>query len=303
MNALLSAGHTVALAVTRPPRPAGRGRQQTQPPVARRALEAGLQLYQPERIRATDALERIARVQPDVLVVVAYGLILPPSVLAIPRLGCLNVHASLLPRHRGAAPISAALLDGDPETGVSMMLMDEGMDTGPVVARRSTPIASADDEITLSDRLAGLGADLLSETLPAWAAGSIHPEPQDEARATLTRPTTRADGILDWTRPAVELWRRVRAYAGWPQGLTWWAGQLLHICSAGYDEAAHGAPGVVQPWGPRQRAPTAAAIGTGAGVLLPVVVSLAGRRPMPIDAFLRGHPAFIGSVLETPMSS
>jgi methionyl-tRNA formyltransferase len=299
LKALLGAGHLVALVVTRPPREAGRGRRQTQPPVARIALQIGLPLYQPERVRATEVAERIADAQPDLLLVVAYGQILPPAVLAIPRLGCLNVHASLLPRHRGASPISAALLGGDTETGVSVMLMDEGMDTGPVLARRSTSVAPVDDEITLTERLAAMGAELLTETLPRWARGEIQPEAQDQARVTLTRPTTRSDGTLDWTQPAVELCRRVRAFAAWPQGLTWWKGQLLHICSAGYDEAAMGVPGIVQAWGPRQRAPVAAAVGTGAGVLLPVVVGLQGRRPTPIDAFLRGHPGFIGSTLQT----
>ncbi len=300
LDALLQAGHLVSLVVTRPARETGRGQRETQPPLARFALQLSLPVYQPERIGTPEALQRIRGAVPDLLVVVAYGQILPPSMLAVPHLGCLNVHASLLPRHRGASPISAALLSGDSETGVSIMLLDEGMDTGPVLARRSIPIGATDDEISLSERLAATGAGLLTEVLPGWARAEIQPEPQEHAHATLTRPTTRSDGVLDWTRPAVELWHRVRAYAAWPQGLTWWEGQLLHICAAAYDEGPHADPGVIQAWGPRRRAPAAAAIGTGAGVLLPLVVGLQGRRSMPIDAFIRGHPGFIGATLETP---
>lgn len=299
LEALLRAGHDVSLVVTRPPRKAGRGQRERQPAVATAAFRLGLPLHQPERIRSSDAVERISGARPDVVVVAAYGQILPPSVLGIPRLGCLNVHPSLLPRHRGASPFAGAILASDRETGVSIMLMDEGMDTGPLLSRVRTPITDMDDEVTLSSRLASLGAQLLVETLPRWATGGMSPEPQDPAQVTLTRPVTRADGILHWNESARDLWRRVRAYAEWPQGYTWWRGKLLRVHTAAYDTAAEGEPGLVEPWGSRQRAPVAAAIGTGEGVLLPTVVRLEGRRPLAIDAFLRGYPAFIGSRLES----
>lgn len=295
--ALHQAGHDLPLVVTSPPRKAGRGQRQTQPPVATAATELGIAIYQPERIGSPDALERIAAAAPDAIVVAAYGQILPPGALAIPPLGCLNVHPSLLPRHRGASPISAAILAGDAETGVSIMLMDEHVDTGPVLGGALAPIQDADDELTLSPRLATLGAQLLVDTLPGWAAGTVQPQPQDPSRATLTRPTTRADGILHWDHPARDLWRRVRAYAAWPGGLTWWRGRLLRIQAATHDPTVEGEPGLVQPWG--QRRATAAAIGTGKGVLLPTVVALESRRPMAIDAFLRGYPRFLGSRLES----
>lgn len=296
LRALVGAGHQVTLAVTQAARPAGRGRHPTQPPAATAAAELGIPLYQPERIRDPEPLERIAQEAPDAIVVAAYGQILPPNLLALPRFGCLNVHASLLPRHRGASPISAAILAGDEITGISIMMMEEGLDTGPVLSRVPTRIQASDDQVTLTERLAAMAGDLLIETLGRWARGEIQPEAQDESRATTTRRVTRADGVLDWKEPAESLWRRVRAYAEWPQGLAAWEGKLLRILRAHYEEGATADPGVVFPWSPGRLRPVAA-IGTGKGVLLPEVLLLEGRRPMPIDAFLRGHPRFIGSRL------
>lgn len=297
LRALVGAGHQVTLAVAQAARPAGRGRNPTQPPAATAAAELRIPLYQPERVRDREPLERIAQEAPDAIVVAAYGQILPPDLLALPTYGCLNVHASLLPRHRGASPISAAILAGDEITGISIMMMEEGLDTGPVLSRVPTHIQASDDQVTLTERLAAMAADLLVETLDRWTTGEIQPETQDESRATTTRRVTRADGVLDWKEPAESLWRRVRAYAEWPQGLAVWEGKLLRILRAGYDDTSNAEPGVVLPRGPERRTPVAAAVGTGEGVLLPEILLLEGRRPMPIDAFLRGHPRFIGSRL------
>lgn len=297
LRALVAAGHDVALVVTQAARPAGRGRHEAQPPVATAAAELGIPIIQPDRVRAPDALDHIAREEPDAIVVAAYGQILPAALLAIPRLGCINVHPSLLPRYRGASPISAAILEGDASTGVSIMLVDEGMDTGPVLSQIQTPIADADDQVSLTARLAELGAGLLVATLPRWAAGEVRAQPQDAAHATVTRRTTPADGILRWAEPAVALWRRVRAYAEWPQAFTSWEGKRLRILTAAYDPSLAAEPGAVVPAGPRARSPVAAAIGTGEGALLPQTVGLEGRRALPIDAFLRGHPTFIGARL------
>ena len=297
LEALVDAGHTVSLVVTQPDRQAGRGRRLTPPPIAIRAIELGIPIYQPARIRATDALERLRAEAPDVIAVAAYGQILPRAVLDVPTLGCVNVHASLLPRHRGPSPISAALLAGDLLTGVSIMLMDEGMDTGPVLSRAETPIAAADDQVSLGERLAILGARLLVDAIAAWAAGKVGAQPQDASQATRCHLVTRSDGILDWTEPAIGLWRRIRAFAEWPQGFTEWDGRLLRIQNATYDDGLSAEPGLVIPFGARSRSPLAAAIGTGRGVLLPRVVALEGRRPVPIADFLRGYPGLVGARL------
>jgi methionyl-tRNA formyltransferase len=300
LRALAQTSWDVQLVVTQPPAPQGRGRREQAPPAAVAAAELGIPIFQPPRLRSADAVAEIEAIAPDVIVVAAYGQILPPSVLSIPRLGCINVHPSLLPRYRGAAPISGALLAGAAVTGVSIMLMDAGMDTGPVLSQSETPIADEDDQVSLTERLADLGADLLVSTLDAWAAGRIQPILQDNSRATTTRLTTRDDGVLDWTQPGVDLWRRVRAYAEWPVAHTWWNGKLLRIRRASVDEAGAAAPGVVVAAGPLSRVAHRAAVGTGRGLLLLDVVGLEGRQVLPIDEFLRGQREFIGAQLGGP---
>jgi methionyl-tRNA formyltransferase len=304
LHALVRSGHEIALVVTQPARPAGRGKLLHQPPVAALAQQLDLPTLQPERIRAAEVVERLHETRPDTVVVAAYGQILPPSVLAIPPLGCVNVHPSLLPLHRGAAPISASILAGDTETGVTIMLMDAGMDTGPTLNVRRIPLTDEDDQVILTSRLALLGAELLSDTLADLAVGRVAPLPQDAEHATTSRPVVRADAGLDWTEPAVDLWRRVRAFAEWPQATTWWGRRALRILAADYDhegDAAH-EPGTVAAWGPTSRSTQAIAIATGLGVLLPRVVGLEGKRAMPIDAFLRGQASIIGARLgESPV--
>lgn len=337
LRAIVAAGHEIALVVTQIPRRAGRGLRETPPAVAVEAAFLGLPIYQPTTLRGESAQARIRAANPDVIVVLAYGRILPPQILSIPPFSCLNVHLSLLPRHRGASPVSAAILAGDQVTGVSVMLMEEGLDSGPVLAQAETPILSGDDQTSLTERLAALGAELLVQTLPRWASGTIQPTPQDQTLVTWTHPTTRADGLLNWDEPALLLWRRVRAYASWPQAFTRWragptargvggadnqsGGRSLHIPSGiaalsvasgrlgpGQDERllrilrADYDPNSEAPPGlvtPRGpgRRPKAVAIGTAQGVLLPLVVGLEGRRAASIDAFLQGYPAFVGAHL------
>jgi methionyl-tRNA formyltransferase len=300
LRALVNAGCQVTLAVTQPDHPAGRGRRPTAPAAAVAATSMGIPVFQPERLRRPEAVARIQEEHPDVIVISAYGQILSRGVLDIPRLGCVNVHPSLLPRHRGPSPIPAAILAGDSVTGASIMLLDEGLDSGPVLARVQVPIADDDDAATLMPGLADTGAQLLVETLPRWASGEIQPEPQNHDEATYSKLLTRADGALDWRQPAGDLWRRVRAVVEWPQAFTSWDGKLLRILAAGYDPSGSAEPGEVVPVGARVRVPTAAAIGTGAGLILPRVVGIEGRRPTPIDAFLRGYPGLIGARLSTP---
>jgi methionyl-tRNA formyltransferase len=300
LRALVDAGHQVSLAVTQPPHPAGRGRHLTEPPGALAARELGVPVFQPERVRRADAVERIREEAPTAIVIAAYGQLLPRSILDIPRLGCINVHPSLLPRHRGPSPIPAAILAGDTATGASIMLLDEGMDSGPVLATREVPIADEDDAVTLGPRLAELGARLLIDTLPHWAAGDIEPKPQNDAEASYSHLLRREDGVLDWREPAEALWRRVRAVAEWPQAYTSWDGKSVRIQSAYFDPEGTAPPGQVVAVGPRNRVPVAAGVGTSNGLLLPRTIGVEGRRPMPIDAFLRGYPAFIGAQLGIP---
>ncbi len=214
LRALVDAGHEIQMVITQPDRPARRGMKLTPPAVKVAALELGLEVYQPERIRDPEAVERLRRLRPDVLVVVAYGQIIPASVLAIPRLGAVNVHASLLPRHRGAAPVAGAILAGDTVTGVTIMRMDEQLDHGPILATSATDIGAREDAVALTSRLAALGAGVLVDTL-------AHPEEinaveQDHGAATVTRRLSKEDGMLGWEMGALEIDRRVRALQPWP---------------------------------------------------------------------------------------
>jgi methionyl-tRNA formyltransferase len=298
LEGLLAAGHEVVLVLAQPDRPAGRGRQSTPPPVAAFARERGLPLFQPPSLKPPEAFARVREAAPDVIVVAAYGLILRREVIDLPRLGCLNVHASLLPRHRGAAPISAAILAGDDETGVCLMRMEVGLDTGPVLARLSTPIGPTDDTPTLTDRLAQLGRQALEEAFPRWAAGEIVPEPQDDSLATYAPKITREDARLDWSLPAEELWRRVRAYRGWPDAFTTWQGKQLKVLAAHpVPTEGDGAPGHVVLAG--EGGNQSPAVTTGAGLLVLDTVALEGRRPADGAAFLNGARGFVGTDLGT----
>jgi methionyl-tRNA formyltransferase len=290
LAALVEGGYDVAAAVTQPDRPAGRGRELMPSPVKRCAVAHGLQVLQPTTLRGPELAAKLAALRPNVIVVAAFGMILPPSVLTIPPRGCINVHASLLPRHRGASPITAAILAGDEVTGSTVMLMDEGMDTGPILTQATMTIRPDDTTGTLGERLARQGADLLAATLPMWLAGEIHPQPQPAEGVTVCRPLRKEQGQIDWARPAVEIERMVRAYQPWPGAFTFWRGQLLKVLRARVVEGA-AEPGVVIPWG------EGAAVGAGRGLLALDEVQLAGRRAMGITEFLRGQRAILGARL------
>ncbi len=210
----------IPLVVVQPDKPVGRGLQLTAPPVKREALDRGIPVVQPARARDPEFLATLAAASPDVVVVAAYGQILPPALLEIPRFGCLNIHTSLLPRWRGAAPIAWALLEGDAETGVTIMRMDAGLDTGAVLAEERTPILPDDTGQTLHDRLAGMGADLIRRVLPDWMEGRITPVPQPMDGVTYARKLTREDGRLDWTQSAAVIDRKIRALNPWPGAFT-----------------------------------------------------------------------------------
>lgn len=294
LAALLAASYEVVGVLTRADQPAGRGRQVEASPVKRLALQHGLALQQPRTLRTAEAQAELAALRPDVIVVAAYGLILPQAVLDLPRFGCVNVHGSLLPRHRGAAPIAAAILAGDAEAGVSIMLMDAGVDTGPVLSTAALPVAADDTTAALTPRLAALGAALLVETLPAHLRGDIRPQPQTEAGATYAPRIDKKDGRIDWREPADLIARRVRAYQPWPSAYTTWNGQLLKVLRsrAGDEAAADIAAGAVIA-GPRG----SAGVVTGRGVLWLEEVQLAGKRALPIEAFVAGARGFVGSRL------
>jgi methionyl-tRNA formyltransferase len=300
---LLPEGLDIVAVVTRPDKVAGRGRETSISPVKRFAAAMGLTVHQPGSLRRREAQELLTTLAPDLIVVAAFGQILPPEVLRLPKYGCLNVHASLLPLHRGASPIASAILAGDPETGVSIMLMDEGLDTGPVLARQATRIDPHDTAGTLFARLADLGAETLLRTLPPWLAGSITPEPQDSARATLTRILTKDDGRLDWSRAATQLERAVRAYHPWPGAYTIWNSQTLKILKAHVLEASVQAPPGHQPGkcflageSPRDRL---LCCGCGEGSLALDVIQLAGKRALPSADGVRGHPFLASAVFDS----
>lgn len=289
----LAAHYEVALVVTQPDRPAGRSRAPRPPAVKVAAQVLGLPIYQPDTLRGPEALARLEAAQPEVIVVAAYGEILRRSVLSLPPKGCVNVHASLLPRHRGAAPVAAAILAGDRVTGVTIMLMDEGMDTGPILAQAEEPIRADDTAGALTARLAELGARCLLATLPRWLAGEIEPRPQEGSQATYAPRVTKEDGLIDWSEPAEVIERRVRAFDPWPGAYTYWHGRRLRIVRAAVVAGWCGGeePGTVldTAQGP--------AVATGGGALLLRELQLEGRCCVGCAEFLRGQRGFIGSVL------
>ena len=301
LAALLDAGYEIVGVLTKEDQPAGRGQKLEESAVKQLAQAHGLTIQQPRTLRAAEAQAALAGLAPDVIVVAAYGLILPQEVLDLPRFGCINVHGSVLPRWRGAAPIAAAILAGDVEAGVSIMRMDAGVDTGPMLSAAYLPIAADDTTGTLTPKLAGLGADLLVRTLPRWLAGELAPIPQPEEGVTWAPRIAKEDGQIDWSEPAALIERRVRAYQPWPTAYTRWNGLGLKVLRARADRGdrdrdqgsgAGQGPGTIIAG----KAGTAGVV-TGRGVLWLEEVQLAGKRATPIGAFLQGARGFVGSRL------
>jgi methionyl-tRNA formyltransferase len=282
--------HTVIGVVTQPDRPAGRGNEVKMSPVKQVALAHGIPVFQPEKIRRPAALETLRQWHADAYVVAAFGQILPQALLDIPPQGSINVHGSLLPRWRGAAPIHAALRAGDPETGITIMLMDAGLDTGPMLSKRAIPIAPDETAQTLHDKMAQLGAELLIETLPRYFSGELLPQPQDETLVTYAPQIAKDEGRIDWSQPAVVIERLVRAFTPWPGTFTFWQGKQLKIHSG--TVASGNAPigQVIEHNGQL-------AIGTGDGLYMPHEMQLEGKKRLSSAEFGRGVRDLVGSVL------
>ncbi|HZN86722.1 MAG TPA: methionyl-tRNA formyltransferase [Burkholderiales bacterium] len=292
LSALLDAGHAVSLVLTQPDRPAGRGMRASPSAVKQLALARGIEVFQPAALREPAALERIRAAEPDALVVAAYGLLLPRAVLDVAPQGALNIHASLLPRWRGAAPIQRALIAGDRETGISIMRMDAGLDTGPVLARQRIAIDTQDDAQTLHDKLAALGARMIVAALAEVAAGRARAVPQPEDGATYARKIDKREALIDWQAPVVEVERLVRALRPWPGAAAPWRGEALKIWRATAD-AAGGKPGTVLESGP-----SGILVACGKGALRILELQRAGGRRLGADAFLRGCAIDAGERLQ-----
>jgi methionyl-tRNA formyltransferase len=290
LRRLVSSTEVVGV-VTQPDRPAGRGRASRPPAVKSVAAEAGLPIIQPETLRLPVVFDQLKAWSPDLIIVAAYGHILPPDVLDLPPRGCLNVHASLLPRWRGAAPVQAAILHGDGETGVTIMKMDPGLDTGAILSQRAIPILPDDTGGSLSRRLADLGADLLSTTIPAYLDGRLVPRPQDGTLATHAPLLTKAAGALDLRRPAVELARQVRAFEPWPGSHLTWNDRRLTVRQARAADDRIGDIGIVM-W-----IDGLLAVATGSGCLILETVQPAGRKAMTGVEYARGAAGFVGARL------
>jgi methionyl-tRNA formyltransferase len=274
--------YNVVGVVTQPDRPAGRGGALKSPAVKEAALRLGLPVIQPEKLRQPEAMVQLQAWAPDLIVVAAFGQILRPAVLDLPRYGCINVHGSRLPRGRGAAPIQAAILAGDEETGITIMKMDAGVDTGPILSQRALPIAVDDSAGTLFAKMAPLGAQLLLETLPRYLSGYLLPQPQPEEGATYAPMLTKEDGRLDFNQPAVSLERCVRAFHPWPGAWFEWNGAPLKVLRASVSEAK--SPGA----GLRLAIEGCPAVGAGEGILILKEIQPAGKKSMPGKAFLSG---------------
>ncbi len=296
LEALREAGHEVVLVVTQPDRPAGRGRRLTPPPVARYAQEHGLPLWQTPTLKGLEAEERLRATNADAMALAAFAALVPRNLLDLAPTGILNVHPSLLPRWRGAAPIQAALLAGDRTTGVSIIRLVEAMDAGPVLLQETVPIEPQDDYLTLERRLAHLGGRMLVQALEGAAVGSLAGAVQDDAAATYCRRIERQDARIDWSLPAERIWNQVRAYRGWPQAVTTWKGQTLKVLRASPIEGGDGPAGTVAAL-----ADGAPVVATGRGGLRLDEVTPEGKRPQTGAELLRGHPDLAGSRLgDTP---
>jgi methionyl-tRNA formyltransferase len=300
LELLVQDRHDIAAVYTRPDKPAGRGRDLQSTPVKQAALSRQIPLVQVPNFKAAEAVAGLERFRPEAIVVAAFGQILPPAVLNIPRYGCLNIHPSLLPRYRGPAPVVSTILAGDNFAGVSVMQLDSGMDSGPVFTRAQIPVFPWDTTSTLTPKLFSVGALMLLEVLAALPGGILKPTPQIDSQATVTQEVRKEDGRLDWHLPVLEIWRRVRAYQPWPETYTTWRQKIIKIIEA-TPVGGIVSPGVGRVVAvPAPASLPAAGFGIGAadGVLAVSKVQIEGKRAVPAAEFVRGQKDFLNSVLE-----
>ena len=295
LERLIAGGYEVAAVYTQPDKAAGRGRAMEEPPVKKTALQHKLTVLQPENFKSSETKRQLFELKPDAVVVAAFGQILPRSVLEIPAFGCINIHPSLLPKYRGVAPVPAAILNGEEFTGVSIMLMDKGIDTGPVLTSVHVPVLQQDTTETLMQKLANTSAQLLLDTLPGWFRKEITPQLQNNGEATYTKMLTKEAGEIDWKLPAVQIWRQVRAYQPWPGSYTRWQGKQLKILEAvPLTGEVTGEAGTVLNVNKNE---AAFGVVTGNGILGVKKVQMEGKKAVTADEFLRGQRQFIGAVL------
>jgi len=295
LEKLIDGGYEVAVVYTQPDKAVGRGRVVEEPPVKKAALRHNLTVLQPENFKSAETKRQLLELKPDTIVVAAFGQILPRSVLEIPAFGCINIHPSLLPKYRGVAPVPAAILNGEEFTGVSIMLMDKGIDTGPVLTSVHVPVLQQDTTETLMQKLANTSAQLLLDTLPGWFRKEITPQLQNNGEATYTKMLTKEAGEIDWKLPAVQIWRQVRAYQPWPGSYTRWQGKQLKILEAvPLTGEVTGEAGTVLNVNKNE---AAFGVVTGNGILGVKKVQMEGKKAVTADEFLRGQRQFIGAVL------
>ncbi len=300
LQALLGSRHRVVAVYTQPDRPAGRGRKLTPSPVKQLAIAHGIPVFQPEKLKSTDEQARLRALHADVMVVVAYGLILPQPVLDAPRHGCLNIHASLLPRWRGAAPIQRAILAGDTETGITIIQMDAGLDTGPMLHKLPCPITPDDTAQTLHDKLAVLGGEAILTALDQLEGGRLSPEVQDEGLTCYAAKLDKSEAAIDWSQSAAVIARRVHAFNPWPVAQTTWGDATLRVWrAAAQSQATSAAPGDV-PGTVLGASRDGIDVATGAGVLRLLEVQLPGKRPMAAADMLNAKPIPVGLRLGAP---
>ena len=293
LEALVEAGHEVVAVVTQPDKPKGRGKEMQQTPVKACALKYNIEVFQPVKIKTPEAVEVLRGYDADLFVVAAFGQILSKEILDMPKFGCVNIHASLLPKYRGAAPIQWAILEGEKETGVTIMQMNEGLDTGDMLTKVIVPIEENDTGESLFDKLAQAGAKLLVETIPQMEAGTLKPEPQDDSLSTYAKMIKKEMGLIDWKKEAVVLERLVRGMNSWPSAYTHFNGKTLKIWEAGVENAETTAePGTVV-----EVTKNNIKVQTGQDLLVLKQIQLEGKKRMDVAAFLLGYKVEEGVVL------
>lgn len=297
LEMLIAEGYTIAAVVTQPDRPQGRKKVLTPTPVKEAALRHGIPVLQPQRLRNPEAVAELAEYKPDLIVTAAYGQILPKSVLDMPALGCLNVHGSLLPAYRGGAPIQRSIIDGESVTGITLMYMAEGLDTGDMIARTEVPIEDDDTAGTMFEKLSQAGAELLRRELPRLVKGKVEAEPQDDSKATYAPNLTRDDEKIDWSRTSREIYDQIRGLVPYSGGFTLWNGEVFKVWAAAKPDSAQKPSGDAQPGTVLELHETGIVVKTGDGTLTLLTVQPSGKKAMDAAQFIRGTSLTAGTVL------